>query len=212
MKKIKYPRTYHLSYSEAVQSDDKVQNDLSFLEGQEVVITWKMDGENTTIGKNYSHARSLDSGYHPSRNYVKVLQNDIGYLLGDNERICGENCYAKHSIQYNNLVDYFLGFSLWDGMTCLSWDDTMSRFDRLGITPVDVIYRGVFSHDAIKKIISHEDFYSGKQEGIVVRLAGSFHYDDFSKCVVKWVRANHVQTDKHWSKGPVVRNKTIQMK
>ena len=35
-------------------------------------------------------------------------------------------------------------------------------------------------------------------EGFVVRDIESFPIDEFSKHVAKYVRANHVQTDKHW--------------
>lgn len=41
-----------------------------FLKGP-VVITEKMDGENTTLYRDGLHARSLDSRHHPSRNWVK---------------------------------------------------------------------------------------------------------------------------------------------
>lgn len=207
--KIKYPRTFHLPFSQGVQSDDKIQNDLSVLKNNEIIVTMKMDGENTTIGRDYTHARSLNSGYHPSRNHVKVVQGNIGYMLDENERICGENLYAKHSIHYSDLPDYFLAFSVWNDRTCLSWDDTITRLNELGLKSVPVLYRGEYSEDVIKKLTTNECFYDGTHEGIVVRVSGSFDYDDFSKSVVKWVRANHVQTDKHWTKQEIIPNKVI---
>ena len=64
----KYGRTYHLPQSPGVTSDDKVLRDLSVLAAaEEVIFTEKMDGENTTIYNDGCHARSPDSGYHPSR-------------------------------------------------------------------------------------------------------------------------------------------------
>jgi hypothetical protein len=38
------------------------------------------------------------------------------------------------------------------------------------------------------------------KEGVVVRLAGAFESEDFDQSVFKWVRANHVQTDEHWTR------------
>lgn len=73
-----------------------------------------MDGENTTMMKNYIYARSLDSNNHQSRNWVKGLWGEISYKIPENWRICGENMYAKHSIEYNNLESYFLVYSIWD--------------------------------------------------------------------------------------------------
>ena len=45
------------------------------------------------------------------------------------------------------------------------------------------------------------------EEGIVVRLADSFMMEDFNKSCVKWVRENHVQTDEHWTRGEIIKNK-----
>jgi len=46
-KLIKYPRTYHLPWSPGVNSDDRIIQDLSGVKGKEVIVTLKMDGENT---------------------------------------------------------------------------------------------------------------------------------------------------------------------
>lgn len=37
-------------------------------------------------------------------------------------------------------------------------------------------------------------------EGYVVRPAGAFDRNDFSRLVGKFVRANHVQSETHWKK------------
>ena len=58
--RIKYPRTYHLPFSEGVQSDDKLLKNFNSLKDKEVVATLKMDGENTTLyHDNYMHTRRL---------------------------------------------------------------------------------------------------------------------------------------------------------
>ena len=65
MERIKYPRTPHLPYSMSKTDDDKTLPDDSQFEDMNVVVTIKMDGENTTIYPDgYVHARSLDgTGY-----------------------------------------------------------------------------------------------------------------------------------------------------
>lgn len=42
--------------------------------------------------------------------------------------------------------------------------------------------------------------YGDTKEGVVMRIADEFSVDEFPKYVCKYVRANHVQTDKHWTK------------
>ena len=39
-----------------------------------------------------------------------------------------------------------------------------------------------------------------------MRLASSYNYNDFNKSIIKYVRANHVQTDKHWSSQEIIKN------
>lgn len=206
--KVKYPRTYHLPFSLGVTSDDKMLKNTSCFEGMDVVITEKMDGENTTIYSDAFHARSLDSRNHPSRNWIAKIQGEIGYKIPKNWRICGENLYAKHSISYNNLPSYFLAFSIWDeNNICLDWDSTVEFLNELEIHHPTVLYRGVYSEENVKKIIKSLDL--DVQEGFVVRLAKSFKYDDFSKSVAKFVRKGHVQTDEHWMHKEIIKNEVL---
>lgn len=198
MTRYKYPRTFHLPFSEGVGSDDKITKDLSDIIGNRCVVTVKMDGENTTIGRDYCHARSIDSKHHESRSRVKQLQDCIGWMLGENERICGENLFATHSIAYHNLKSYFYGFSFWDGDECKDWGTTIDIFSEIGITPVEVIYDGIVDLDILKDISKYPRFHDGSDEGFVVRTFDGFKYDEFSTHVVKWVRKGHVQTDTHW--------------
>ena len=77
----------------------------------ELIITEKMDGENTTIHRGGSHARSPDSRYHPSRDWLKAFSAGIQPQLADGERVIGENLYARHSVGYDDLPSFFLGFA-----------------------------------------------------------------------------------------------------
>ncbi len=203
--KVKYPRTYHLPYSLGSTSDDKIQYDLSNFESKEIVITEKVDGENSNMTNKDFWNRSLDYEPHESRTYIKGIWGNIKYLIPDYMRICGENLYAKHSIEYNNLEDYFQVFSIWEDNKCLSFNDTLEWCDLLELTHVPILYQGLYSEKVIKETISRLDLT--KQEGVVIRLDSSFKFEDFSKSVVKWVRPNHVQTDKHWKSQKLVKNK-----
>lgn len=205
MTAIKYPRTYHLPSSAGATSDDKVLNTIEHFIGKQVVITEKMDGENTTLYSGKYHARSIDSRYHTSRSWVAQFHSSIAHNIPTNWRVCGENVYAKHSLLYTNLPSYFLGFSIWDeNNVCLDWNSTLEYFTMLGITPVNTLYAGVFDNSVVDTLVSTID--TSITEGFVVRLAESFAYDDFKMSVGKWVRANHVQTDKHWRTSKIIEN------
>jgi len=205
MKHVKYPRTFHLPWSEGITSDDKVMSSKDLLlVGHEVVVTEKFDGENTTIYPDKIHARSIDTKYHPSRTWVNNFAKTFQYRMGHDLRVCGENLFAKHSIGYTDLDSYFLGFSAWYDDICIDWDNTMHIFDDLGIAPVRVLYRGKFDSVAIAELWDSEK--KDDMEGYVVRPTGRFTRDQFSSFVGKFVRANHVQTDTHWMSKEVVPN------
>ncbi|MEV8344889.1 RNA ligase family protein [Streptomyces niveus] len=197
-----YPRTVHVPWSPGVGSDDVRGGDLDGLRGREVVVTEKMDGENTTLYGDGLHARSLDSGHHPSRAWVKGLQGRIGALIPDGTRVCGENLYARHSIAYEELESWFYGFSVWDGEWCLGWDQTVRVLRRLGIPAPRVLWRGVFDERALRGL----KLDPARQEGYVVRTVEGFVREEFGRRLAKWVRPHHVQTDTHWMHAAVVEN------
>ena len=85
--------------------------------GQEVIVSEKIDGENSNIHPNYFHARSIDGRNHISRTWIKNLHSKICYNIPEGWRICGENTYAKHSIYYSKLPSYFLVFAIFNEKT-----------------------------------------------------------------------------------------------
>lgn len=194
--RFKYPRTYHLPWSEGATSDDKTLTDCDHFIGKRVIISEKMDGENSSIYRDYYHARSIDGRNHWSRSWIKALQAKIGPDIPEGWRICGENLYAKHSISYDDLEDYFLAFSLWNEDRCLSWDESVEYFQLFGLKHPKVLYDGIWNEPFTSDLYSKMD--KDKVEGYVVRIADSFSHDNFSRSVAKFVREKHVQTSGHW--------------
>jgi len=203
---IKYPRTFHLPWSPGATDDDHVMNDTSCFDGKEVVITEKMDGENTTMYHDHIHARSIDSGSHLSRSWVRSLHSGIAHEIPVGWRICGENLYAKHSLFYDSLPSYFVVFSIWnDRNVCLSWDDTVTYAAVLNLAVVPILYRGIWSEQQCRTIQGQLNI--DKQEGYVVRVTEQFGYGLFRRSVGKWVRRDHVETDDHWLFRSITPNK-----
>ncbi|GGV84300.1 hypothetical protein GCM10015535_28790 [Streptomyces gelaticus] len=200
-----YPRTAHLPWSPGATSDDVRIAGLAALTGREVVVTEKLDGENTTLYADGLHARSLDSAHHPSRGWVKALQGRVGARIPDGWRVCGENMFARHSIPYDGLESFFYGFSVWDGERCLDWDRTVVFLRGLGIPVPPVLWRGVFDARAERALRALKPD-TGRQEGYVVRPVDGFGAADFGRLVAKWVRPGHVQTGTHWMHTAVVEN------
>ena len=208
---IKFPRISHFPWSPGVTSDDKRFNTNEiekYFKGKEIIVTEKLDGENTSMYNNHIHARSIDSRNHCSRSWVKNLYSTLGFKLPDKWRICGENVYAKHSILYKHLTTYFYVFSIYnENNICLSWDDTKEYCELLDLEIVPEIYRGIFNVDKIKECYSGKSLFGSDQEGYVMRITDSFNFNIHDKCFAKFVRKNHVTSSNNWMNEMIVKNK-----
>lgn len=197
---VRYPRTYHLPYSRGITSSDRVLKDTKCFEGRDVVVSLKMDGENTSLYRDRLHARSVDGSSHVSQSYARGLHARIAHDIPLGWRVIAENLYAVHSIRYDNLTDYLYVISIWDDkQRCLLWSETCEIATILGLPTVPVIYDGPFDQAAIAEAYAP---LAAANEGFVVRLKDGLSSREFRSSVGKWVRLNHVAATVHnWRTG-----------
>ena len=202
----KYNRTYHLPFSPGTTSDDRISKSVDSLLGIDVVISEKLDGENCGMTNQGVYARSHATfTTSPWSKEVRQLHSILKHDLSEDVFLFGENMEGIHSIEYSDLTSYFYLFGVRDNFNWISWDEVEEYSYILDVPTAPVLFRGVINtYEELKMIV--EDLVSqpsklgGKCEGIVIRNAASFHNDDFSKNVMKWVRKGHVQTSEHWTK------------
>lgn len=209
---MKYPRTFHLRYSPGVTKDDKVMKNIDrWLEGDyKVIVSEKLDGENTSLHSNHIHARSEDSKSQPWRSHLKSVWANIKHKIPNNLQIVVEDMYAKHSIYYDRLTSYHYIIMIIDKETkmVLPFLDTLLWADELEIPMAPVYYEGEYNlFDCVRDIPMYSKF-GEEMEGYVIRYSGEFPISEFPSRVGKWVRANHVETDEHWTRG-WIKNKLI---
>lgn len=198
---IKFSRTLHFSWSPGLSKNDRQLPNDKILAGKEVIVSLKLDGENTGMTREKCHARSLNSKDHPSRHWVKSLWAKIRFDIPENWTIFGENVFAKHSIFYNQLTSFFYVFTIVNEKEmCLSWKETKEYAEMLELKTVLVLYKGIWKPEEVKKCYSGKLFFGGEQEGYVVRNAEEFKFKKWSENAGKYVRKNHVQTDDFWMK------------
>lgn len=205
--KIKYPKTFHLPFSPGLQNDDRVVSNSVYEEFKKkiVVVSEKMDGENSTVYTNDFHARSLDSNNHPSRNWIKGYVAEFQWQIPEGWRFVFENCFAVHSVKYTDLPTYAFLLNIWsDENECLSFENTVDWMNKFNLHIPKVYYLGLYDEDKIIEL--WESLDKEKVEGLVIRNVESFDYNDFQKNVLKIVRKNHVQTDEHWMSKPIEKN------
>ncbi|MGB1217570.1 MAG: RNA ligase family protein, partial [Saprospiraceae bacterium] len=133
--------------------------------------------------------------------------------LGELE-IFGENLYAIHSIEYTDLAEHFYVFAIRYKDVWLSWEEVefIAAFYDFPTAPL-LLEETPSSETEIKKTVidlavgkslyDSVDAHTGEgctMEGIVSRNKEEYPVADFKQNVFKYVRANHVQTDEHWTR------------
>lgn len=213
----KYGRTYHFPFSPGTTSDDRINynywSDIQKI--NELVITEKLDGENTCLNQFGVFARSHAAPtIHPWAGYLKerweMIKNDLGEL-----EIFGENLYAIHSIVYPKIEQHFYVFAVREGNKWLSWEEVKFYAGLLDFPIVPEIkeltlpYNENFLKLEILGIVQKEGRFGSidpisnvncTMEGVVCRNIEGFNVDNFKHNVFKYVRKGHVKTDKHWSR------------
>jgi len=211
----KYNRTYHFPFSKGATNDDKIATDMSRLIGNPIVITEKMDGSNTSLETDGCFARTHSGPpTHPSFDGLKALHASLKWKIPQGVQLFGEWCFALHSIKYDLLPSYFLLFNVRDlsNMQWASWEEVELWADEMSLPTVPVLFKGsISSEKELQEIV--ESFMIAPsacgdiREGVVVRIQDAFDDRNFSSCVMKCVRANHVQTTEHWKEQEIVKNK-----
>ena len=203
----KYNRTYHLPWSPGSTNDDRISNNVESLIGIEIVITEKLDGENTGMKDEgvyaRSHAAFTTSAW--SREVRQLHKMKVEGQLGEDVFLFGENMEGIHSIEYTNLDSYFYIFGVRDNGVWIPWYQVEEYSYLLDIPTVPVLFKGVVNtqkelKDIVDGLITKPSELGGQREGIVIRNAGTFNNEDFKDNVMKWVRAGHVNTDIHWTR------------
>jgi len=205
----KYPSTPHWPDSQSVHRDDSYHVDPEYFVGKNVVITEKLDGGCTTLYNGEVYARSNVAPSHAG--WMGMVRKHHAYKTlidcGSPRFYYGEDLYGIHSIEYDEMIENetFRLFAIRHGDKFLSWENVEAEAKILQVPTVPVQakcigYNSDFYTRNFEYNIQNPSALGGECEGFVMRIADEFSADEFSMNVVKYVRANHVQTDQHWRK------------
>ncbi len=159
----KYPRTPHLQGSRLQPGDEDLsQIDFSELLGKHLVIEEKIDGANSAISfdedgtlllqsrGHYLYGGPREVHYDLLKQWATVHQAVFYEVLGTRYIMYGEWMYAKHSMFYDALPNYFMEFDIFDREKGI-YLDTPSRqklTERMPISSVPVLAEGIFQSTA----------------------------------------------------------------
>jgi hypothetical protein len=203
MNLVKFPRIHHLSFSQQIHKDDKTIENPEYFLNKEIIITEKLDGSNCCFFEDKWFSRS---GELASGSWFNILKNKHFNNYDKNFMYFGENMYAKHSIYYDKLTDWFYLFEVYDPKRKLFLSlNERNYLPNFPFNFVPSVWCGVCkSLKELEKIllkeIKKESYFGKEREGFVVRTTNYIFLENYSSCVAKFVRENHVQTDEHWTK------------
>jgi ATP-dependent RNA circularization protein (DNA/RNA ligase family) len=219
---FKFPRTPHLFSlsSKPLRGDHILSNSeaVSFLEG-DLVIEEKVDGAN--VGISFSPeltilvqnrgayiGRPAPAQFQSLHSWLESRSDQLLRALGRDFILFGEWCYAVHSIRYDNLPDWFIGFDIYDraNRKFFSADRRDRILGEFHIVTAPRVAAGHFSMGAVKKLVEKipSAFGPPSVEGLYFRR----EFDGWLEQRAKCVRPEFMHTiSDHWSSRPLSRNR-----
>ena len=218
---FRFPHTPHLAWLGSGQPrNDKVMapDEVDILLDGALVVEEKIDGANIGfstsedgtvlvqnrgqyLDRSYSHAQ-----FQPLWKWLPAREEALADALYPDRMLFGEWCYAVHSVEYDGLPDWFMGFDVYDRSEGVFWDT--ERRDRLladvGLISVPRLGSGDYTLPDLTDLLARPSRVgAGPLEGVVVRR----ELDGQTTVRAKLVRAEFAQAiEEHWSRGPLRRN------
>ena len=198
---FKFPRTPHLWWPlERTPKDDRVLDPADvreFLEG-DVVVEEKIDGANIGLSLDEDGSiqaqnrgswigRGAHPQFYPMWSWISQKEAALADALGRDHILFGEWCFAVHSVRYDHLPDWFLGFDVYDRTAGRFWS-TQRRNALLGqarISAVPQLFSGRTNAGELTRMLQDEPSGVGSSplEGIYLRREDSAWLDARAKLV-----------------------------
>lgn len=218
----KFPSTPHLALFEGVVvRGDKVMSEAErneFLR-HELIVEEKVDGANLGLSFDlFRNLRAQNRGSYLQPPYSGQWKHLSSWLapridvlfeqLADRYVLFGEWCYAQHSVRYDQLPDWFLGFDILDKkeerfFSCHRRDEALRA---LRVSPVPVLRHGHFLMSELNALLAQLQSRIGNDfaEGFYLR----FDQGDWLQRRAKLVRPAFIQlVEQHWSRSSIKANR-----
>ncbi|MFO7689498.1 MAG: RNA ligase family protein [Cryobacterium sp.] len=133
---------------------------------------------------------------------------DLFEHLTDRYILFGEWCYARHSVFYDRLPDWFLGFDVYDKQVgrFLSCEHRDTVFRATHIYKIPLIESGIFALPDLSKLMSQSKLSDRPSEGIYLR----FDQGEWLAKRAKLVRPAFIQAvEQHWSRSGIKANRLM---
>ena len=202
---MRYPRTPYLPWSPGGESG-RLVIDPQDLANRKIVVTEKLDGQNTLLLNGKARTRSLHGQSAP---WLAMVRKHHAWktLEFPDVEFYGEDLYGVHAVEYWPVreEETFRLFAVRENGVWLSWDEVTRWGEKLEVRTVPLDLRSVLSESELREYTTLRttgpSALGPEREGCVVRLADSFTDAYFARSIAKSVRPRHVQPDsEHWTR------------
>ena len=221
-----YPRIPHLMGKSNLYDDD-IEINVTF--GFDAYVQEKVDGANCGISwldgpilrnrkhvlrKGFERDTPAKKQFVPAWNWLHEKEDDLKEIMNrwqGQVTVYGEWMFAKHSIGYEKLPDYFLAYDVWscDENKFISPNVCRELFKGTGIEWIEAEKLNIQSFGDLKSILDSVSKYrDGVKEGIVIKRPDAT--DKWIDETFKVVRSDFERADDTWNKKGIEKNKIIK--
>lgn len=223
-----FPRTMHLPLEPNADSSDRIASpqDMDIFLSGEISVQEKIDGASMGISvykgeplvRNRSHilrkgysARKTPAQQQFSRVWTWLYENTdkinaVTKAVGGQIGIYGEWLFAKHTIAYNQLPDWFVAYDIYCSDERKFIDPTLALkiLDDAGFSTIKVVHFGTCTPEILLKLRDGESAYAQNQtrEGVYLKSGDGHWCTGRYKMVAPWFKS-----DDDWNKQQLVKNK-----
>lgn len=216
----KFPRTPHLLWlGESSPREDKLlsRDDAEEFLRHDVVVEEKVDGANLglSVGPdgrvraqsrgNYLAPGHSHAQWNPLWPWLARREAQLTGRLGQELMLFGEWCYARHTIPYESLPDWFLLFDVFESATRVFWSSERRKLlaDELRLCTVPAVFRGRLMLQRVSTLVGPSALGSPSMEGIYLRRDDEAIGQLIARAKVVSAEFQQ-QIEEHWSRRPLV--------
>ena len=195
-----------LSASEAA---DFLKNEITIeekIDGANLGISFDSDGTIRFQNRGEYLISPMNSQWRCLPQWASFHEDVLFDVLEDRYILFGEWCFAKHSIYYNNLPDYFIAFDVFDTQE-QKFFSVRRRNELLQATDLAIVPQigyGQFNTDNLLAMEFISNYGDEMCEGIYLRCDS----EDWLRYRAKIIRPDFSQSiETHWRKKPLEANR-----
>ena len=215
----KFPSTPYIEMDSTIIRSDKIlrNNEVEHILGRPISIEEKIDGANLGVSFNSSGniqlqnrgsylLMPLEGQWKPLEKWIICHETRIFDVLTDKYILFGEWCYAKHSIYYKELPDWFIGFVIYDieKKRFLSVQKRNIFLERMEVKIVPLLGQGTYNWNELMEFFGKSQYGDENCEGIYIRQDEGEYLKYRAKMVRREFRQNITG---HWSRGKMQCNR-----